>query len=143
MKNNEWARLLAYVTGLVNHQRLLQNEYLAAENRILRAHLPKRLRLTDPQRCTLADIGKRLGRKVLEQVACAVKPDTILGWYRRLIAQKFDGSKYRAYPGRPAINRDISELVVRMARENPAWGYDRIVGALSNLCPQWGLWTAR
>jgi hypothetical protein len=103
MKNIEWARLLAYVTGVVNHQLLLRNEYLAAENRILRAQCPKRLRLTDPQRCTLADIGKRLGRKVLEQVACVVKPDTILGWYRRLIAQKFDGSRYRAYPGRHRI----------------------------------------
>ena len=133
MKNNEWARLLGYVTGLVNQQLLLRNEYLAAENRILRAHLPKRLRLTDPQRCTLADIGKRLGRKVLEQVVCVVKPDTILGWYRRLIAQKFDGSRYRAYPGRPPIGRELSELVVRIARENPSWGYDRIVGALSNL----------
>ena len=80
----------------VNQQLLLRNEYLAAENRILRAQLPKRLRLTDPQRCTLAEIGKRLGRKALEQVACVVKPDTILGWYRRLIAQKFDGSRYRA-----------------------------------------------
>src|ERR1035438_4831819 len=108
MKTNEWARLLAYVTGLVNQQVLLQSEYLAAENRILRAHLPKRLRLTDPQRSTLADIGKRLGRKALEQVACVVKPDTILGWYRRLIAQKFDGSKYRAYPGRPRIGRELS-----------------------------------
>jgi putative transposase len=97
MKTNEWARLLAYVTGLVNQELLLRNEYLGAENRILRAQLPKRLRLTDPQRCTLADIGKRLGRKALEQVAYVVKPDTILGWYRRLIAQKFDGSKYRAY----------------------------------------------
>ena len=83
MKNIEWARLLAYVTGLVNHQLLLENEYLAAENRILRAQLPKRLRLTDPQRHTLAYIGKRLGCKALEQVACAVKPDTILGWYSR------------------------------------------------------------
>jgi putative transposase len=55
--------------------------------------LPKRLRFTDSQRGTLADIGKRLGRKLLEQVACVVKPDTILGWYRRLIAQKFDGSR--------------------------------------------------
>src|SRR5450755_390861 len=133
MKTNEWARLLAYVTGLVNQQLLLRNEYLAAENRILRAQLPKRLRLTDPQRCTLAEIGKRLGRKALEQVACVVKPETILGWYRRLIAQKFDGSRYRAYPGRPPIGRELSELVVRMARENPSWGYDRIVGALSNL----------
>ena len=133
MKNRELARLLAYVTGLVNQELLLQNEYLAAENRILRAQLPKRLRLTDPQRSTLAEIGKRLGRKVLEQVACVAKPDTILGWYRRLIARKFDGSKNRAYPGRPPIGREISDLVVRMARENPAWGYDRIVGALSNL----------
>ena len=132
MKTNEWARLLAYVTGLVNQQLLLRNEYLAAENRILRAQLPKRLRLTDPQRCTLAEIGKRLGRKTLEQAACVVKPDTILGWCRRLIAQKFDGSRYRAYQGRPPIGGELSELVVRMARENPSWGYDRIVGALSN-----------
>jgi hypothetical protein len=65
MKNGELARLLAYVTGLVNQELLLQNEYLAEENRILRVQLPKRLRLTDPQRSTLAEIGKRLGRKAL------------------------------------------------------------------------------
>src|SRR5882672_245177 len=96
MTDNKWARLLAYVTGMVNQQLLLQNEYLAAENRILRAHLPNRLRLSDPQRSTLAEIGKRLGRKVLEQVACVAKPDTILAWYRRLVAQKFDGSRQRS-----------------------------------------------
>jgi hypothetical protein len=62
-----------------------------------------------------------------------VKPETILGWYRRLIGRKFDGSRCRAYPGRPPIGHELSELVVRMARENPSWGYDRIVGALSNL----------
>ena len=55
MKDNNWARLLAYVTGLVNQELLLQNEYLAAENRILRAHLPTRLRLTDPERSTLGE----------------------------------------------------------------------------------------
>jgi putative transposase len=126
-------RLLAYVTGLVNQELLLQNEYLAAENRVLRARLPKRFRLTDPERSTLAEIGKRLGRKALEQVACVAKPDTILAWYRRLIAQKFDGSKQRSYPGRPSVEREIVELVVQMARENPGWGYDRIVGALANL----------
>src|SRR6478736_2633168 len=115
MNGNQWPRLLAYVTGLVNQELLLQNEYLAAENRILRAQLPKRLRLTDPQRSTLAEIGKRLGRKALEQVACVAKPDTIIGWYRRLIAQKFDGSRYRAYPGRPPLGPEVSELVVRMA----------------------------
>lgn len=95
--------------------------------------LQKRLRLTDRQRSTIEEIGKRLGRKVLKQVACVAKSDTILAWYRRPIAQKFDGSKNRTHPGRLPIGREVSELVVRMARENPAWGYDRIVGALSNL----------
>src|SRR5688572_14613075 len=132
-KGTDWARLLAYVTGLVNQQLLLQNEYLAAENRILRAHLPSRLRLSDPERRTLAEIGKRLGRKALEKVACVAKPDTILAWYRRLIAQKFDGSKRRSYPGRPRIDAALEALIVRMARENTGWGYDRIVGALANL----------
>ena len=107
MKNNNWAGLLAYVTGLVNQLLLLQNEYLAAENRILRSHLPTRLRLSDPQRCTLAEIGKRLGRKALEQVACVARPETVLAWYRRLVAQKFDGSRYRSYPGRPPVEREI------------------------------------
>src|SRR4029434_3535894 len=105
MKDNNWARLLAYVTGLVNQELLLQNEYLAAENRILRAHLPARLHLSDPERCTLADIGKRLGRKALDKVAHVAKPDTILAWYRRLIAQKFDGSRRRSYPGRPVVRK--------------------------------------
>ena len=58
MKQNSWARLLTYITGLVNQELLLQNEYLAAENRILRAQLPARLRLSDPERTTLAEIGK-------------------------------------------------------------------------------------
>ena len=68
MKDNKWARLLAYITGMVNQEMLLQNEYLAAENRILRAQLPKRLRLTDPERSTLAEIGKRLGRKAPSKI---------------------------------------------------------------------------
>jgi putative transposase len=122
------ARLLAFVTGMVNRQILLQNEYLATENRILRAHLPIRLRLTDQQQSTFAEIGKRLGRRALQQVACAAKPDTILAWYRRLIAQKFDGSKDRRYPGRPSVNREVTELVLRLPRENTGWGYDRMLG---------------
>ena len=133
MQTKKWARLLAYVTGLVNQQLLLQNEYLAAENRILRSHLPARLRLSDPERSTLAEIGKRLGRRGLEQVAGVAHPDTILAWYRRLIARKFDGSKRRSYPGRPPIDGETEALIVRMATENSSWGYDRIVGALANL----------
>src|SRR3984957_4050050 len=133
MKENKWIRLLAYVTGLVNRELLLQNEYLAAENVILRAKLPSRLRLSDPERATLAEIGKRLGRKALREVACVAKPDTILAWYRRLVAKKFDGSKHRQYPGRPTVPPEVEALVVKMARENTGWGYDRIVGALANL----------
>src|SRR5215469_10239317 len=133
MKENPWARLLAYVTGLINQELLLKNEYLAAENRILRAHVPARLRLSDPERSTLAEIGKRLGRKALAQVACVAQPDTILAWYRRLIARKFDGSKHRRYPGRPRIEPQLEALIVQVAKENAGWGYDRIVGALANL----------
>src|SRR4029079_13272874 len=118
---HNWARLLAYVTGLVNQELLLQNEYLAAENRILRAHLPARLRLSNPERGTLAEIGKRVGRKALSEVACVAKPDTILGWYRRLVAAKFDGSKHRSYPGRPPITPETEDLILRFARENPGW----------------------
>jgi hypothetical protein len=128
-----WARLLAFVTGLVNQELLLQNEYLVAENRILRARLPSRLKLSDPERRSLAEIGKRLGRKGLKAVACTAQPDTILAWYRRLVARKFDGSRQRAYPGRPRVEPAVEALVVRLARENSGWGYDRIVGALANL----------
>jgi len=111
----------------------LRNEYLAAENRILRAKLPPRLRLTNPERAGLAEIGKRVGRRALAEIACVAKPDTILAWYRKRVAQKFDGSKHRQYPGRPPISSEVETLVVRMAKENSGWGYDRIVGALANL----------
>src|SRR5215469_15060795 len=131
--DNKWARLLAYVTGLVNQELLLQNEYLAAENRILKAHLQPGFRLTDSQRATLAEIAKRLGRKALQKVANIAKPDTLFAWYRRLVAHKFDGSKQRRAVGRPRIDPELENLVVRLARENSGWGYDRIVGALANL----------
>jgi len=131
--NTTCARLLAYVTGLVNQELLLQNEYLAAENRILKARLQPGWRLSDGERATLAEIGKRLGRKGLQQVARIAQPDTILRWYRKRVAEKFDGSKQRRSPGRPRTSPEIEDLVVRLARENSGWGYDRIVGALVNL----------
>ena len=100
-----WARILAYVTGTVDQELLLRNEYLAAENRILKAQLKGRLKLSDAERATLAEIGHRLGRKALAEVANVARPDTILAWYRKLIAHKFDGSKARRSPGRPRIER--------------------------------------
>jgi hypothetical protein len=125
-------QMLAYVTGMINQDLLLQNEYLMVENR-LKARIQGRLVLSEAEKTTLAEMAHRLGRKALEKVAGAAQPDTILGWYRKLIASKFDGSKSRPQVGRPRIDEGIERLVVQMAKENPGWGYDRIVGALANL----------
>jgi putative transposase len=104
-----------------------------SENRILKAQLQGRLRLSNAERATLGEIGHRLGRTALGEVATAALPDTILEWYRRRVARKFDDSGVRRAPGRPPIGKEIEELIVRMANENRSWGYDRIVGALANL----------
>jgi uncharacterized membrane protein len=83
----DWARILAYVTGMVDQELLARNEYLAAENRILRAQLKGRLQLSDAERATLGEIRHRLGCNVLAEVANVARPDTILAWYRRLVAR--------------------------------------------------------
>jgi len=112
---------------------LLRNEYMVTENRILRHQIKGRVHLSDGERTMLAEIGQKLGKQALEQVATIVKPDTILAWHRTLVAQKFDGSQQRKPLGRPKIDQELEALVVRMAQENRSWGYDRIVGALANL----------
>jgi len=98
-----WARLLAYATGAINRELLLKNEYLVAENRILKTKVKARLVLFEGEKATLAEIAHRLGRKALEEVAATAQPDTMLGWYRKLIARKFDGSKFRQRAGRPKV----------------------------------------
>jgi putative transposase len=94
------------VTGLVDQELLARNEYLAAENRILKARLKGRLQLSDAERATLGEIGHRLGRKVLAEVANVARPDTILAWYRKMVARKFDGSQARRGPGRPRLSQE-------------------------------------
>jgi putative transposase len=84
------------------------------------------------RRATLGEIGFRLGRKALSEVATVARPDTILAWHRRLIARKFEGSRARRVRARPRIDREVEGLIIRMAEENRSWGYDRIVGALAN-----------
>jgi len=128
-----WARMMAYVTGMVNQELLLRNEYLVAENRILRGQIKGRLLLSEGEKATLAEIAHRLGRVALQEVAATANPDTILGWYRKLIANKFDGSRFRRRAGRPRIDKETECLMVQMVKENPSWGYDRIAGALKNL----------
>jgi hypothetical protein len=72
----DWARILAYVTGTVDQELLARNEYLAAENRIIKAQLKGRLKLSDAERGALGEIGHRLGRKVLADIATIARPDT-------------------------------------------------------------------
>ena len=125
--------LVFTMAGWLSRQQQDLIDYLREENRILREQLgSRRPRLTDEQRRRLAVRGKLLGRKALSEVAGIATPDTILRWYRRLIAKKYDGSAHRGR-GRPTTPREIAELVVRMANENPRWGYTRIRGALANL----------
>ena len=92
-----------------------------------------RLLLSNAERAKLGEIAHRLGSKALGEVANVARPDTILAWYRKLVARKFDGSEARRGPGRPRVKREVEQLIVRMASENLDWGYDRIVGALANL----------
>jgi putative transposase len=125
--------LLVSVAGWLSQQQRDAIDYLREENRVLREQLGgKRLRLNDDQRRRLAAKAKILGRRILREVATIVTPETLLAWHRKLIAQKYDGSKNRG-PGRPRTGDKIENLVVRLATENRDWGYRRIQCALANL----------
>src|SRR5215472_9824651 len=125
--------VLVAVSGWMNQQQLELINYLREENRVLREQLGgKRLQFNDDRRRRLAARAKGVGRKFLREVATIVTPETLLAWHRRLIAQKYDGSKKRG-PGRPPTRDEIEALIVRLANENRTWGYRRIQEALSNL----------
>src|SRR5438552_12469210 len=117
-RHMDWKTLLAYITGTVDQELLLRNEYLVTENRILRNQLQGRLRLSDGERQALAVLGQKLGKQALKGLAQIVKPETILGWHRKLVAQKFDGSPQRQSPGRPPIDQELEALIIRIAQEN-------------------------
>ena len=127
-----WQILVATFAGWISRQQDAVIEYLREENRVLKQQLGrKRLRLSDDQRRRLAVRGKAIGRRALAEVASLVTPDTILRWHRQLIAQKW--THKRRSPGRRRIMQVIEELTIRMALENPRWGYTRIQGALHNV----------
>jgi len=128
-----WQLFFAILAGWVNQRQQATIDFQRTENQVLRELLgTKRILLNDDQRRRLAVKGKVLGRKLLEQLATIVTPDTILRWHRQLIAEKWDHSDKRR-PGRPPTPPEVVDLVVKLARENPTWGYDRIEGALVNL----------
>ena len=129
-----WQLLLLVLAGWVNRRQQDVIEYLLVENRVLRQSLGKRrILLNEEQRRRLAVKGKILGRKMLEQVAGIVTPETILRWHRELVARHWDTSKRRQRGGRPAIPQETVDLILKLAKENPRWGYKRIQGAVANL----------
>ena len=130
-----WQLLLVIVAGWVHRQQQEVIDYLRTENQVLKEKLgKKRILLSDDQRRRLAVKAKVLGRKLLAEVGTLVTPDTLLRWHRMLVAKKWDYSERRKQtPGRPAVAEEIEQLVLRLATENPSWGYDRIQGALANL----------
>ena len=129
-----WHLFTLTAVGMAEQDYQRKIYYLMEEVRVLKAKLgKKRILLSDDERRRLAVKGKDLGRRGLEQVAGIVTPDTILRWHRELVAEKWNHADKRKSSGRPKTSKDIEELVVRMAKENPTWGYDRIQGALQNL----------
>src|SRR5579863_172611 len=107
-------------------------EYLKEENAVLVEKLGGKVRRTDADRRRLARLGKLIGRKALGSVASVATPDTIIRWYRELVAKKYDGGQRRG-PGRPRTAAEIVRLLVEMATRNTGWGYTRLRGAVKNV----------
>ncbi len=128
-----WQIIVVALAGWLNREQQKVIGYLVVENEVLKEHLGGgRIRFTDQQRTKLAAKAQALGRNALKKLRTLVTPDTLLRWYRQLIAKKYDGSSKRGV-GRPRTAGEIEELVLRFGSENPGWGYTRIRGALTNL----------
>src|SRR2546425_3556968 len=116
--------LIAMVAGWIQRHQQQVITYLQEENRVLKAQLDGRpLRLTDTERRRLAALAYPLGRARLKAMATIATPETLMRWYKQLIAQKFAGSTQRRQLGRPRVPEEVEQLVMRMAEANPTWGY--------------------
>lgn len=130
-----WQLFFIIIAGWVNKQQQEVIEYLRTENQVLKEkHGEKRILLNDDQRRRLAVKGKILGRKRLEQVGTLFTPDTILRWHKKLVTKKWDCSnRGKRKSGRPRLPDEVKQLVIRIAKENSSWGYDRIADAVANV----------
>ncbi len=133
MKTQPWTILLVMLAGWLNRHQQDVIEYLKEENKILHEKIgTKRILLNDKQKIRLSRLAKKLGRKVLEDACCAFSPDTLLGWHRKMVARKYDGSDKRK-GGRNRIAPEVEALIIMLARKNKTWGSRRIKGALKHL----------
>ena len=130
-----WQLYFVILVGWVQRQQQEVIHYLITENQVLKEQIgKKRILLNDDQRRRLAVKGKLLGRKRLQEIGTLFTPDTILRWHCTLVARKWDYSNRRKNQvGRPRVRQVIVELILRFAKDNPTWGYDRIQGALANV----------
>ena len=125
---------IAMVAGWTNRHQQQVIAYQQEEICVLKAKLgERRIRFTDTERRRLAMLAHPWSRKCLKATATLATPDTLMRWYKRLVADKFDGSQKRNRLGRPRVSDEVEQHVVRMASENPTWGYRRIQGAVANL----------
>ncbi len=130
-----WQLLFVAMSAWVNQRQQLIIEFQGAQiESLLEKQGKRRVLLTDDQRRLLAVKGKALGRKALLELTTIVTPDTILRWHRELVAKKWDYSdRCKNKPGRPRVRQVIMDRVLRLAKENPTWGYDKIQGTLANV----------
>jgi hypothetical protein len=134
MIGKPWTFFAVVLAGWMNRQQQEAIEYLRMENRIFREKFGhKTIILNLAQKRRLAGAAARLPREVLRQVRTLFSPETLLKWNRLLIARKYDGSDAKRPGPSPTKARMIRDLVLRMAEENPDWGYSRMYGELRKL----------
>jgi putative transposase len=129
MKKKFWITLATYLAWCIDRELYKAIDYLREQVRVLvelQEKQNKQIRLSLSQRMRVAAKAKRLSRTLLERCTELFTADTILRWYRDLIAHKYDGSQNRISPGRPPISQEIVDLVIRFKEDNPRWGYQKI-----------------
>jgi len=129
MKQRLWLSLITCLTYCIDKELYKAIDCLREQVRVFVEHQEKqdkRIMLTNRQRMRVATKAKQLSRRMLEQCTELFTPDTIMRWYRKLIAEKYDASQNRTYAGRPPISQEIVDLIIRFKQENPRWDYKKI-----------------
>ena len=136
MKQKLWIMLITYLAYCIDKELYKAIDYLKTQAEVLIEHQEKqnkRIILTNRQRMRIAAKAKRLSRKMLEDCTVLFTGDTVIGWYNKLIAKKYDGSCDRGKVGRPQLSREVINLVIKFKKENPRWGYQKITDQIEYL----------